>query len=286
MKEYQIGMLWIDGQLSFLEQLCIKSFLDVGQHVRLYTYGPVSNVPDGVEQRDAREILPDEEVILHKRTGSPALHSDKFRVQMLAKVPDIIWADTDAYCVKPFTTENGHLHGWLAAHEINGGVLALPSDSATLHDLIDYTNHPYRIPHWLSPKQRLPLIQRVRAGEHPHASEMPWGIWGPKALTWLLKQNNEARFSQPQEVLYPVTFRDRRAMVRANGSAQRFLTENTMSIHFYGRRMRAFIRNRFDGIPHPESMIGELVAKHGIDPHAAPLKKVTTNEELEAASQE
>ncbi|WP_234416673.1 hypothetical protein [Ruegeria sp. Alg231-54] len=280
MKEYQVGMLWIEGPLSFLEQLCIKSFLDVGQHVRLYTYGPVTNIPEGVEVRDAREVLADDEVILHKRTGSPALHSDKFRVQMLAKVPDIIWADTDAYCVKPFTTENGHLHGWLAAHEINGGVLALPADSATLYDLIDYTNHPYRIPHWLPPKQRRPLIDMALAGNPPHASDMPWGIWGPRALTWLLTLNKEARFAQPQEVLYPITYKDRRLMLRANGNAEEFLTENTMSIHFYGRRMRSFILNRFNGIPHPESMVGLLVEKHGIDPHAAPLQKKAATDDL------
>ena len=63
-------------------------------------------------------------------------------------------------------------------------------------------------------------------------------------------------------------------MVREGGNAQRFLTENTMSIHFYGRRIRAFIRHRYAGIPHPDSMIGQLVAKHGIDPHAAPLRSL------------
>lgn len=279
MREYQIGMLWIGGALSFLEQLCIKSFLDVGQHVRLYAYGPVANIPDRVEVRDAREILPDNDVILHQRTGSPALHSDKFRVQMLAQEDDIIWADTDAYCVRPFTTENGHLHGWLAPHEINGGVLALPKDSPTLYDLIDCTNDPYRIPHWLPPKHRVPLIRDALAGQRKHASEMPWGIWGPRALTWLLQQNKEARFSQPQEVLYPVGYKDRRAMVRPSGRAERFLTDNTMSIHFYGRRMRAFIRSRYDGIPHPESLVGKLVEKHGIDPHAAPIQRLKRAEE-------
>ncbi|MEW2915467.1 hypothetical protein AB1A64_00190 [Ruegeria sp. ANG10] len=272
-------MLWIDGALSFLEQLCIKSFLDVGQHVRLYTYGPVANIPDGVEIRDAREILPDNEIILHQRTGSPALHSDKFRVRMLAQEDDIIWADTDAYCVKPFTTDQGHLHGWLAPHEINGGVLALPKDSPTLYDLIEYTNDPYRLPHWLPPKHRAVLVQSALAGDRKHASEMPWGIWGPRALTWLLQQNKEARFSKPQEVLYPVGYKDRRTMMRASGGAERFITDNTMSIHFYGRRMRAFIRTRFGGIPHPNSLVGILAEKHGIDPHAAPLVPRVVSEE-------
>ena len=271
-REYQIGMLWIEGPLSFLEQLCIKSFLDVGQHVCLYTYGEVTNVPEAVELRDAREVLPDHDVILHGRTKSPALHSDKFRFHMLAKNQDMIWADTDAYCVKPFTTQNGHLHGWLAPHEINGGVLALPADSPTLYDMLDYTSDPYRIPHWLPPRFRYGLVRDALAGTPKHVSEMVWGVWGPRALTWLLQQNKESRFTSPQEVLYPISYKDRRAISRPSGNAERFLTENTMSIHFYGRRVRAFLRNRFDGVPHPDSLIGRLAVKHGIDPHAAPVQ--------------
>lgn len=271
MREYQIGMLWIDGALSFLEQLCIKSFLDVGQHVCLYTYGDVPNVPEGAERRDARDVLPDDNILTHIRTGSPAVHADKFRYRMLAQQQDMIWADTDAYCVKPFTTENGHFHGRLAAHEINNGVLRLPADSPTLYDLIDYTENPYRIPPWLAPATRHQLIREALAGNAKHAGEMPWGVWGPRALTWLLQQNKEARFSKPQEVLYPVGYKDRRTMMRASGGAERFITDNTMSIHFYGRRMRAFIRTRFGGIPHPNSLVGILAEKHGIDPHAAPL---------------
>lgn len=271
-REFQIGMLWVDGPLSFLEQLCIKSFLDAGQHVRLYTYGDVPNIPDGAERRDAREVMPDENIITHKRTGSPAVHADRFRYRMLAQHHDLIWADTDAYCVKPFNTENGHFHGRLAAHEINNGVLRLPPDSPTLYDLIDYTENPYRIPPWLPSKLRAELIRDALDGNPKHAGEMPWGVWGPRALTWLLQQNGEDRFSFPTQVLYPVSYKERRVMSRANGGAERFITDETMSIHFYGRRMRSFIFNRFSGIPHPESLVGQLVKKHGIDPHAAPLR--------------
>ncbi|WP_237212700.1 hypothetical protein [Ruegeria lacuscaerulensis] len=270
-REFQIGMLWVDGPLSFLEQLCIKSFLDVGQHVCLYTYGDVANIPEGTERRDACEVLSGENIITHKRTGSPAVHADKFRYRMLAQQPDMIWADTDAYCVKPFTTDNGHFHGHLAPNEINNGVLRLPPDSPTLYDLIDYTENPYRIPPWLPTKFRRELIRDALDGNPKHAGEMLWGVWGPRALTWLLRQNGEAQFSFPSEVLYPVSFKERRVMSRASGDADRFVTDETMSIHFYGRRMRSFIRNRFGGVPHPESMVGRLVEKHGIDPHAAPI---------------
>jgi len=264
-------MLWVDGPLSFLEQLCIKSFLDVGQHVCLYTYGDVTNIPDGAERRDARDVLADDNILTHKRTGSPAVHADRFRYRMLAQEPDMIWADTDAYCVKPFTTENGHFHGHLAANEINNGVLRLPQDSPTLYDLIDYTDNPYRIPPWLPAGFRQDLIRDALAGTPKHAGEMLWGVWGPRALTWLLRQNGEARFSFPTEVLYPISFKHRRVLSRPSARAERFLTDDTMSIHFYGRRIRSFILYKFDGVPHRDSLVGSLVKKHGIDPHAAPI---------------
>ena len=59
-QELTIGMLWVEGQLSYLEQLCMVSFRDAGHPVRLYTYGAVSRVPEGIEVRPAAEILPRE----------------------------------------------------------------------------------------------------------------------------------------------------------------------------------------------------------------------------------
>ena len=48
-QDYQIAALWIGGALSFLEQLCLKSFVDAGHAIRLYAYEPIPNVPEGVE---------------------------------------------------------------------------------------------------------------------------------------------------------------------------------------------------------------------------------------------
>jgi len=53
-----IASLWIGGDLSFIEQVCLKSFSDHGHRTILYTYGGVSNCPAGVEQMDANLIFP------------------------------------------------------------------------------------------------------------------------------------------------------------------------------------------------------------------------------------
>lgn len=269
--EYKIGMLWVDGPLSFLEQLCMVSFLDAQQDVRLYVYGDVTNIPDGVEVQDARDILPDEDFVIHTRTGSPAPHSDKFRYRMLAQQPDLIWADTDAYCLKPFQPVDGHFYGWITGTEIANGVMKLPPDSQTLKDLIEYTEDPYAIPPWLPERHQNELIEARNAGNPKHVGEMPWGVWGPSALTWLLERNGEAHHAMQPHVLYPIPYKNRRAMARPGANAQKFIQPDTVSIHFYGRRMRPFLQQRFDGIAPADCMIGQLAEKHGIDPAAAPV---------------
>lgn len=280
--EYQVAALWIGGPLSFLEQLCLKSFVDAGQHIRLYHYEPVPNVPAGVEMADAAEILPLRGFLRHERTGSPALHSDLFRYHMLAKLDRTIWADTDAYCVRPFTTETGHFHAWESETGINGGVLGLPRDSATLQALIDFTADEFAVPLWYDAAYRARLQAARAAGQPVHVSDMPWGVWGPHALTHFLKATGEVRHTMPRAALYPFAYEDRRLMLRPNVDAAEYLTAETYSIHFYGRRMRArILSSEPSGAPRPRSLIGRLLRQHGIDPAAAPLRRTGEAEDAD-----
>ncbi len=270
-REYQIGALWIGGALSFMEQLCLKSFLDAGQHVKLFTYGTVENIPEGVEVADANAVLPMDTAIRHTRTGSPAPQADRFRYHMLAQHDDIIWADTDAYCVRPFTTDSGHFHGWESEQHVNNGVLGLPQDSETLRQLVEFTSDEYAIPPWLPADERRKLQEAKDAGSPVGVGDQQWGAWGPRALTWFLQQTGEIRFSLPRAALYPIGFRERRIMLRPDNEADRFITPQTLSIHFYGRRIRKRLQESEGGTPDPASLIGRLLVKHGIDPAHAPL---------------
>lgn len=271
--DYRIGALWIGGDLSFLEQLCLQSFIDAGHHVVLYTYSGVTNAPPGVELADAAQILPMTGLLLHARTASPALHSDLFRYHLLARSDRMIWADTDAYCLRPFTTATGHFHAWESDIGLNGGVLGLPQDSDTLRALIDFTADEYAIPLWYGADYRAELQAARDAGHPVPAGEMPWGVWGPHALTHFLKATGEVRFAMPRVALYPFAYEDRLLMLRPGLDPAPYVTDQTFSIHFYGRRMRAALLKRFGGVPKPKSLIGRLLRKHGIDPAAAPLRR-------------
>ena len=269
--EYQIAALWIGGDLSFLEQLCLKSFLDAGHHVKLYTYHGIGNAPEGCEMADANEVLPQDNFLRHARTNSPALHSDLFRYHLLAANDRTIWADTDAYCRKPFETATGHFYGWESEKHVNGGVLGFPRDSEALGQLLEFTRDEFAIPPWFSDAQKAELEAKKEAGEPVHAGEMPWGVWGPHAITHFIHATGEEKYALPQVALYPIPYRDRKVMLYPAFDISQYVTGKTYSIHFYGRRMRARINEVQNGVPKPRSLIGRLLRKHGIDPRAAPI---------------
>ena len=274
-KEYEIAMLWVKGPLSFVEQLCAKSFVDAGQHVKLYHYGPLENVPEGVEVADGNEVLPIDNFIQHGRTGSFALFSDVFRYHLLRRNDRVIWADTDAYCLRPFTSQTGHFYGWESERHINGGVLGLPSDSDALAALLEMTEDEYGIPEWYPDSEKSRLGALAEAGTPEHVSEMDWGVWGPHAITHYLHKTGEARHALPVHMLYPMGFADRRKMMRAAGATKiaNMVRPDSYSIHFYGRRMKRFIANH-GGRPEPGSFLDGLIRKHGIDMEAAPVPNI------------
>jgi len=266
-----IGMLWIGGSLRWLEQLCIQSFLDMGHEVVLFCYDKVANIPAGVTIADANEIYPSEEFILHARTGSPAIHADVFRLHLMKKT-DYIWADTDAYCLRPWhLPASGHFHAPIEGGNalIANGVLRLPKDSEALDLMIEFFKDEYPIPPWF-PEKRQQMLRDMKArGEGQHISILPWGVSGPNLLTHFLGVTDEARYSLPFHVLYPLPYSLTHWFFRAIRRDQKerieqLLLPDTVSIHFYGRRFRDVARN-FDGVPEPNSFIGERLTEHGID---------------------
>ena len=269
--EKAIAMLWMRGRLSFLEGLCIRSFQDAGHPVVLYSYEELDGVPDGVECRSAADVLAERDEIVHGKSGSPAPHADLFRYRLLSQNDDLIWADTDAYCRKPFATDTGHFYGWESDHEVNIGVLGLPSDSETLARLVEFTSDEYAIPHFLDPAYVAELEAAKARGEPVHVGDQVWAVWGPKAFTHFLHETGEIRHALPQVALYPYAFSERRKLFRPGVDHAGVITDETLSIHLYGRRARKRLAEKDHGLPHPDSLIGSLLLKHKVDPCEAPL---------------
>lgn len=268
----EICALWIGGSLSYMEQLCLQSFLDHGHKVTLYTYEGVKRVQAGIDLADANDISPFRQELRHLRTGSPALMSDVFRYDLLKKRPGVIWADTDAYCLKPFETDTGFFVGWESEHHVNGGVIGLPADCATLDGLLKLVEDPYGIPPWFSGTPRAKYEAAAKAGNPVHVSEMPWGVWGPHAVTHMLKETGEVEHAFPTEALYPVPFANRRVFFKRPMKTLNYITPESYSVHLYGRRVRDRLQ-KTGGFPEAGTYIDMLLKQHNIDPHAAPFSE-------------
>ncbi len=264
----RVAALWVGGSLGWLEQLCLKSFVDIGQPVSLYTYGEVGGVPEGVDVRDGNAILPTENFITHERSGSFALFSDLFRFHLMVRDPGVIWVDTDIYALRPLDVGLPHVFGYEAGRQMNGAVLGLPADSDALGLMLELTADEYAIPEFVSPAARAAYEARAEAGNPVHASEMAWGVWGPHGLTWALRKTGEERFAQKREVFYPVPFPERRSFFKRGSIIDAFITEDSQTVHIWGRIKRISAK-RFGGGVKARCWLDMTMRKHGIDPAEA-----------------
>ena len=121
-----INELWI-GQLSPLEQLCLKSFVARGHSVHLYTYDSIDNVPQGVSLQDASQILPRSQIFrnhLGQGKGSLAAFSDLFRYKLLLDKGGW-WVDADVFCLKAFDFAAPYVFG-AEEKPVASGIIKMP----------------------------------------------------------------------------------------------------------------------------------------------------------------
>lgn len=264
-----VASLWIGGSLSFLEQVCLKSFVDHGHRTILYTYGEVGGVPEGVEVFDANLIFPNQNYIRHAKSGSPAVHADAFRYRMI-ELQNVIWVDADVLCMRPWDFRDQWVFGWEKPNRlVCNAVLGLPRFSKTLAKLNELCATEYPIPPWAKPEEAERLQKAHDAGSPVHVSELEWGVWGPAALTYFLNETGEMEHVLPQMAFFPIPFKDRRDLLKPGTVIDDKLDDGCYGVHLWNRRLRRRIVTHENGVPDPESFVGRALVRHGIDPRAA-----------------
>jgi len=266
----RIASLWIGGRLSWLEQLCLISFVDAGHHTTLYSYSHIDNVPEGVHQASAEDIFPSEPMYKHARTGSPAIHADLFRLNLLKKT-DQIWVDADMYCYQPFDFQSDFLFGWEKPGLVCNAVLGLPANSLALNNMLEFFKDEYAIAPWLKPWQQEELRAERDAGNPVHMTAQNWGFTGPSAVTYFLQESGEISHAQPEAAFYPISFKHRNHMILSKFQVAEELTDETYGVHFWARRMKPRLEEKEGGVPRRGSFMHGLIDKHGIVPGAAPI---------------
>ena len=271
-KVREVGTLWIGGPLSWMEQLCLKSFVDQGQKITLFSYDDIPNVPGGVIRRGGREVLDTDNFIKYEKKDSFALFADQFRLHMIHQNPGMIWVDTDVYCHRTMDYDSDYVMGFElpGGHRVNNAVLGMPADSPLMAALLDFTSDPFAIPPFLSAAQTNTYRAAAARGAPVHVSQQPWGVWGPLMITHFVHALGLEREVLPLEAFYPVTFPDRMAFVRRASLAAAKITEQTTALHLWASNKRE-LGLRHNGLAPKGSYLDALLVKHGVRPEAAPI---------------
>lgn len=222
------------GPLSWLEVMCINSFLRQGHPIAVYSFDPIENLPEGAQWRDAAEVLPREKLVFYKGNGTPAVFSDWFRLELLKRSAGV-YVDLDVYCLKPINISGEYLFAWETNKSINNAVLFVAPDAPLLSDLLAVFNQPGKqllIP-YLPPVRKLEVALRRMMGEALPPENMQFGATGPMPLTYYVKERGLADRVLPASTFYPVPYEKIPTLMKSGSDLTTFVRPETVGIHLW-----------------------------------------------------
>jgi len=203
-----------EGQFSNLEILSIKSFIENGHTLFVYTYdNNVKTIDKNMIILDANEIVPKKR--RQEVKGVSTIFSDYFRYYMLYKTGGW-WVDLDIVLLRPITTEKEVVVSWHFYEKTKAGYSASMLNPA-----------PLKIPkgHALAES----CIKRVESHDVGNLSHAQLS---GRLLQQEVSNLNLEHFSVPAEVYSPIGWGEVHKIVESGFGFDR-ITENTVSVHLF-----------------------------------------------------
>jgi hypothetical protein len=200
------------GPLDALRQTCLRSQVAAGHKVTVYSFDPLSGLPDGVGHAEAEAVLPhsfSEKLRPPQPDGSwrdwtTLQFSDFFRMRLMAQRAGL-WLDADVLLLKPIEIDPAKPYfAWERPRQIGNSVLYLPPDDPIVKAFEDLMAQQVLTPDWLSLRHRLTFALRRLRGGSDRLSDIRVAIFGPAALTALAKRSGSARGALPKKSFYAV----------------------------------------------------------------------------------
>ena len=197
-------MFWHGGPLPLYAWPCIRSFVDRGHAVRLYTYEPIE-IPAGVLAADACTILPRDEV---DRCRSVEAFGDVFRYELLFREGGW-WADVDVFCLADRLPEARYAWAEEEPGVINGAILKFPPGEPIVAEL--------------AMKARA-LARQVKT----------WGAAGPRLLSDVLRSFEPGERAGSTSAFYPLHWLDAPQLLLPRSQPEiRRRTKDAMFLHLW-----------------------------------------------------
>lgn len=197
---------WHGEAIGTYQLLCLRSFVDRGHRIELFSFEPKLDLPDWITLVDAAEILPRERVLRHLREPRRfAVHADLFRLALLHRLGGW-WIDPDVVLLRAELPASSHwLSRPLGSDMVSTAALKLPAGDPSLTEaLMRATLLEERVEDW--GKAGAPLLTSSLA-EHGllgtrhcdhEASALSWSevirLFDPSEAELLAKELDGKRF--------------------------------------------------------------------------------------------
>jgi len=195
MNELEIANFFWEGELSILEKACIKSFINNGFQVKLWSYNNLQF--DGAESCDASKVLNYDSIAslcyhddLNGKTktqSSLAAFSDIIRVALINEVGGGWWFDTDCFCLKT-ASEFKKLRG-------NRKLCAGIQNDSYIANGVLYINEEY---------SKIYLNDILAFVHSMKDSHKEWGVFGPDFLMNFVNKYEVKKGIFPKERFYEI----------------------------------------------------------------------------------
>lgn len=218
----EVQMLWVRGALSKLEQLSIVSHLQNGHPVRLFSYEPIPNLPQGTLWEDARAILPESAVFTNPSPdgyGGLTVFANFFRYHLLLQRGGV-WSDCDSVCLKPlvFASEMDY---FFATERTPGQQNGPPG--------INVASCVFK-----APPGSAVVARTLEIAQATDLATAPWASTGPRALHQAVNELGLTRFMLAPEVCCSIDWWQVPALV----SGLAMLPANAHALHFWNEIWR------------------------------------------------
>ncbi|WP_337268032.1 hypothetical protein [Oryzifoliimicrobium ureilyticus] len=227
-----VNMFWIGKALGPIEAASMRSFLQSGHRVNLFTYGEVEGVPKEVSRHEASALLPWGKArnLRYGKNGSYALAADYFRLKLQREGLGF-WSDADMICLRPIALSGDYIAGRQDDEFINNAFFYMDRHHPLLTELLDLFERD-DIPEWLRIKawSRFKIRLHVLAGR-PLASMMPWGTHGVTAFTKLSKKLGVEPLAPA--AFYPLHYRDAEKLLDPAFDVDSVITPQSYALHLW-----------------------------------------------------
>jgi len=257
----KLASLWIGDRLGPIEILSAQSFLAAGNELTIFAYGPLADVPEGVEVRDAEPVLSGEKILRYPFHGWPSLHSNLFRYAIIA-TGEYVWVDLDVLALKAFRFDTPYVFGWENETSVNGAVLGLPPASPALAEFLKYKVDTIGFPPVMTTWQKRKLWLRS-LGRGTEIEKWGHAAIGPKAVTHFLTKSGEIAHAMPREAFYPVPWEDTSKLVAPGAIDPDAMPPESYGVHLWGFQIKRAIKWRRGGTIPPDSFVGAHAARLG-----------------------